>query len=96
MSGPPAAYGGKHVPGCQGLPYLTCLTPGGLWICDSWTNSTPSWGLETVLWPRVPENKLTQKDNADSEVQFIIQAGPRQSLPLAKDPNQFLWKPYKP
>ena len=35
-------------------------------------------------------NKLTQKDNADSGVQFITPAGPRQSLLLAKDPNQFL------
>ena len=35
-------------------------------------------------------NKLTQKDNADSGVQFITLAGPRQSLLLAKDPNQFL------
>ena len=34
--------------------------------------------------------KLTQKDNADSGVQFITLAGPRQSLLLAKDPNQFL------
>ena len=41
-------------------------------------------------------NKLTQKDNADSGVQFIIPAGPTQSLLLAKDPNQLLWKPYYP
>ena len=34
-------------------------------------------------------NKLTQEDNADSEVQFITPVGPRQSLLLAKDPNQF-------
>ena len=34
--------------------------------------------------------KLTQKDNADSEVQFITPAGPRQSLLLAKDPDQHL------
>ena len=40
--------------------------------------------------PRVPGNKLTQKDNADSGVQFITPAGPRQSLFLAKDPDQFL------
>ena len=32
--------------------------------------------------------KLTQKDNADSGVQFITLVGPRQSLLLAKDPNQ--------
>ena len=36
------------------------------------------------------------EDNADSGVQFITPAGPRQSLLLAKDPNQFLWKPYIP
>ena len=30
------------------------------------------------------------EDNADSEVQFITPAGPRQSLLLAKDPVQHL------
>ena len=30
------------------------------------------------------------KDSADSGVQFITPAGPRQSLLLAKDPDQFL------
>ena len=35
-------------------------------------------------------NKLTQKDNANSGVQFITPAGPRQTLLLAKDPDQFL------
>ena len=34
--------------------------------------------------------KQTQKDNTDSGVQFITLAGPRQSLLLAKDPDQFL------
>ena len=34
--------------------------------------------------------KQTQKDNADNGVQFITMAGPRQSLLLAKDPDQFL------
>ena len=34
-------------------------------------------------------NQFTQKDNADSRVQFITPAGPRQSLLLAKDPDQF-------
>ena len=43
-----------------------------------------------LLQPRVPGNKLTQKDSADSGVQFITLAGPRQSLLLAKDPNQHL------
>ena len=47
-----------------------------------------------MLQPRSPGNKLTQKDNADSGVQFITPAGPRQSLLLAKDPDQFLWKPH--
>ena len=36
------------------------------------------------------ETRLTQKDNADSEVQFITPAGPRQSLLLAKDPVQHM------
>ena len=48
-----------------------------------------SW-LEALLQPRVPENKLTQKDNADSGVQFITLSGSRQSLLLAKDHDQFL------
>ena len=49
-----------------------------------------------VLQPRFPGNKLPQKDNADSGVQFITPAGPRQSLLLAKDPNQHLWKLFIP
>ena len=40
--------------------------------------------------------KQTQKDNADSGVQFITPVGPRQSLLLAKDPKQFLWELYIP
>ena len=36
------------------------------------------------------------QDNADSGVQFITPAGLRQSLLLAKDPDQFFWKPYIP
>ena len=43
-----------------------------------------------MLQTRVLGNKLTQKDNADSGVQFITLAGPRQSLLLAKDPDQHL------
>ena len=39
-----------------------------------------------MLQPHVPGNKLTQKDNADSGVQFIIPAGPRQS-PLSQGPQ---------
>ena len=39
-----------------------------------------------LLQPCIPGNKLTQKDNADSGVQFITLAGPRQSLLLTKDP----------
>ena len=42
-----------------------------------------------TLWPRILGNKLTQKDNADSGVQFIAPAGPRQNLLLAEDPDQF-------
>ena len=37
-----------------------------------------------------PSGKQTHsKDNAESGVQFIAPSGPRQSLFLAKDPNQF-------
>ena len=43
-----------------------------------------------MLQPCVLGNNLTQKDNADGEVQFITLAGPRQRLLLAKDPDQFL------
>ena len=43
-----------------------------------------------VFWPCIPGNKLIQKGDADSGVQFITPAGPRQSLLLAKDPNQHL------
>ena len=35
------------------------------------------------------KKKLTQKDTTDSGVQFITLVGPRQSLFLAKDPDQF-------
>ena len=51
---------------------------------------------ELLLQPHLPENKLTQKDNADGAVQLITPAGPTQSLLLAKDPNQLLWKLYIP
>ena len=51
---------------------------------------------EQLLQPCVPVNKLTQKDNADSGVQIITPAGPRQSLLLAKDPHQHLWKSFIP
>ena len=43
-----------------------------------------------MLESHVPGNKLTQKDNADSEVQFITLVGPRQDFILAKDSNQLL------
>ena len=49
-----------------------------------------------LLEPRFPGNKLTQKDNEDSAVQFITPAGPRQSLLLVKDPDQHLWKSFIP
>ena len=52
--------------------------------------------MHQMLQPHVPGNKLTQKDNADSGVQFITPVGPRQSLLLAKDPDQFLRKSYIP
>ena len=43
-----------------------------------------------MLQPRYLGNKLIQKDSADSGVQFITLAGPRQSLLLAKDPDRHL------
>ena len=51
---------------------------------------------DILLYPCILGIKLTQRDNADSAVQFITPVGPRQSLLLAKGPNQFLWKPYIP
>ena len=51
--------------------------------------------IDTVVATR-SGNNLTQKDITDSWVQFIIPPGPRQSLLLAKDLDQFLWKPYIP
>ena len=57
---------------------MDCSMPGFLPI----TNSPSLLG--------VPGNKLAQKDNADSGVQFITLVGARQSLLLAKDPDQFL------
>ena len=52
--------------------------------------------LEIWWWTVVAtrSGKQTQKDNADSGVQFITPAGPRQSLLLAKDPDQHLWKSF--
>ena len=44
--------------------------------------------LFLMLQPLIPGKKLTQKDDADSGVQFITPAGPRQSLLLAKDPDR--------
>ena len=32
----------------------------------------------------------------DSGVQFITPVGPRQSLLLTKDPNNYLWKSFRP
>ena len=43
-----------------------------------------------LLQPCFLGNKLTQKNNTDSGVQFITPAGPRQSLLLAKDPDKHL------
>ena len=45
---------------------------------------------QAVVATHVPGNKLTQKNNTDSGVQFITLVGPRQSLLLAKDHDQFL------
>ncbi|KAB0344711.1 hypothetical protein FD754_021637 [Muntiacus muntjak] len=53
-----------------------------------WTvacQAPPSMGFPRQDYsPRFPGNKLTPKDNADSGVQFITPAGPRQSLLLMR------------
>ena len=54
-------------------PYMTPRKTRALTVCAVGTRS----------------GKQTQKDNAHSGVQFITPAGPRQSLLLVKDPNQF-------
>ena len=59
------------------------------WLFASGGQSVGASASATVLLqPRIPGNKLTQKDNADSGVQLITSAGPRQSFLLAKDPDQ--------
>ena len=70
---------------------------------SGWPQMRPfssKWGvsrpMHQMLQPRVPGNKLTQKDNTDSGLQFIAPAGPRHSLLLPKDPNQLLWKSFIP
>ena len=69
----------------RSLPFLSFIEP------------IFAWNVPLVLLePHVLGNKLTQKDSADSGVQFITPVGPRQSLLLAKDPDQFLWKSYIP
>ena len=40
-----------------------------------------------MLQPRILGNKLTQRDNADSEVQFITPAGPKTESPLSQGPR---------
>ena len=64
-----------------------------MWASGSITRNKASGGdgiPVELLYPHVPGNKLTQKDNADSGLQFITLVGARQSLLLAKEPNQFL------
>ena len=80
------------------IMWLTNLEPDILecevkWTLGSITTNKASGGdgiPVELLYPHVPGNKLTQKDNADSGLQFITLAGARQSLLLAKEPNQFL------
>ena len=59
------------------------------------------WGTRVYLWQihvdirciccsHASGKQTLSEDNADSGVQFITPAGPRQSLLLAKDPDQFL------
>ena len=56
-------------------------------------NKFPRWWYcySHVFWETDSLRRtITQKDNADGEVQFIMPVGPRQSLLLAKDPVQHL------
>ena len=63
-----------------------------VWMLEAFQRGSGTWDSR----PHIPGNRLTQKDNADSGVQFITPVGPRQSLLLAKDPNQHLWKSFIP
>ena len=66
-------------PICIHFIFLSCL------ITLTRTSNTMFSCYSHAFW-----EKLTQKDNADSGMQFIMPAGPRQSLLLAKGPNQHL------
>jgi len=65
------------------------------WSCKA-TKDVATLSMSSVCCSHVFWETNSQKDNADSVVQFITQAGSRQSLLLAKHPDQFLWKPYIP
>ena len=73
----------------RGYSLLRC---SGFWSSafSCWGAQAPERGLSACVVTTRSGNKLTQKDNADSGVQFITLVGPRQSLLLAKDPDQFL------
>ena len=74
-----------------GIKPVSSALAGGLLVTGPQANVPSLWlsfGCNAVATR--PGNKLTQKDNADSGVQFIIPVGPRQSLLLANDPDQHL------
>ena len=66
---------------------MDCSTPGFPVLHQLPEFTQTHVRLVGVLQPHVPGNKLTQNDNADSGVQFITPAGPRENLLLAKDPD---------
>ena len=72
------------------VPYITTVFSSVAQLCPTLCNpmnySTPGLPVHHQL----SEFTQTQKDNADSGVQFITPAGPRQILLLAKDPDQHL------
>ena len=84
----------------EGQGSLACCSPWGRRVEHDYNKYNPLAPHPVSLWYCCSHafrgNKLTQKDNADSGVQFITPVGPRQSLLLAKDPDQFLSKPYIP
>ena len=75
---------------------MDCSTPGFPVLHQLMEFTQIHVCLVGVLQPHIPGNKLTEKDNADSRVQFITLAGQRRSLLLAKYPDQFLLKPHMP
>ena len=68
------------------MPWLAYIFHGYIFLrCPAQASCPPVVAM-------VSGKQTDSQDNADSGVQFITPAGPRQSLLLAKDPDQFFVK----